>query len=216
VTDASVPALALETIAVFPLPGIVLFPGTFLPLHIFEHRYRKMLVDCVAGDGYMAMAFQLDGPEDLDRPPSFAPVAGVGRIVRHDALPDGRSNIVLQGCARVRLEELASVTPYRRARAHILRDVPTPVAAVDRTALLATAASVAAAARMDDFALPSAIDPGAMADLCANRLIADPPKRQRILEAIDVRERVLAVTAFLAERMGREPRGKRDGRNKPD
>jgi Lon protease-like protein len=175
-----------------------------------------MLVDCISGDGCMAMTFQLDDREYQDRPPSIAPLAGVGRIVHHEALADGRSNIVLQGCVRAQLDELPFVAPYRRARARLVSDIPTPVAAVDRAALLATAVQVAAAARIGDFELPSALDPGAMADLCAHRLLAQPPIRQRILEVVDVRQRVLAVTALLAELLGREPRGGRERRSKPD
>lgn len=200
----------------FPLPGIVLFPGAQMPLHVFEPRYRKMLADCIARDGCMAMTYQLEDREELDRAPPIAPLCGVGRIVHHEALADGRSNIVLQGCARARLEELPFVAPYRRARARLVADVLTPVAAVDRAALLATAVQVAAAARLGDFELPSALDPGAMADLCAHRLLAQPPMRQRILEVIDVRERVLAVTALLAEVLGREPRAGRQRHPKPD
>jgi ATP-dependent Lon protease len=214
--DASVPHSAMEAMAMFPLPGIVLFPGALLPLHIFEPRYRKMVADCIAGDGCMAMTFQLGERDDLDGPPPVAPLAGVGRIVHHEALADGRSNIVLQGCARAHLEELPFVAPYRRARARLVADIATPVAAVDRAALLATAIQVAAVARIGDFELPPALDPGAMADLCAHRLLAQPPIRQRILEMTDVRQRVLAVTALLADLLSREPRKDRDRRAKPD
>lgn len=146
----------------------------------------------------------------------MAPLAGVGRIVHHETLADGRSNIVLQGCARAHLEELPFVAPYRRARARLVPDIRTPVAAVDRAALLATAVQVAAAARIGDFELPSALDPGALADLCAHRLLAEAPIRQRVLEAIDARERVLAVTALLAGVLGREPRKGRERPSKPD
>ena len=45
--DANIPPAAMEAMAMFPLPGIVLFPGALMPLHIFEPRYRKMLADCI-------------------------------------------------------------------------------------------------------------------------------------------------------------------------
>ena len=43
-------------VPVFPLPDVVFFPGTVLPLHIFEPRYRSMVRDAVAGEGLIAMA----------------------------------------------------------------------------------------------------------------------------------------------------------------
>ena len=48
-------------IPVFPLPEVVFFPGTVLPLHVFEPRYRRMVADCLAGDGRLAVAMLRPG-----------------------------------------------------------------------------------------------------------------------------------------------------------
>src|SRR5436190_22057346 len=105
---------ALERLPMFPLRNVVLLPNTFLPLHIFEPRYRKMTRDMLEGSRLVAMAFQL-GAEDLaseDGPP-VAPIAGVGEVVMVQDLPDGRFNLVLRGRARVRIvRELPSDEPY--------------------------------------------------------------------------------------------------------
>ena len=45
-----------STLPLFPLPNVVLFPGVFLPLHIFEARYRAMTEDALAGDRIIGMA----------------------------------------------------------------------------------------------------------------------------------------------------------------
>ena len=42
-------------IPIFPLPNVVLFPSVFLPLHIFEPRYRQMLTDALRGDRIIGM-----------------------------------------------------------------------------------------------------------------------------------------------------------------
>src|SRR4051812_40939223 len=91
---------SLVDVPVFPLPHVVLFPEALLPLHIFEPRYRKMLSDCIAAGGALVIA-QLD-----HRSGRIADVATVGVIVEHQPLADGRSNIVVAGAARVRLDEL--------------------------------------------------------------------------------------------------------------
>ena len=203
-------ALALEAIPIFPLSGVVLFPGALLPLHIFEPRYRTMLADCLRTSLCMAMAFVLGDPDpgDAEVEPKIARVAGAGVVAHHVALGDGRSNIVLQGRARVSLDELPFVAPYRRARARILDEIETPVSALDLSGLVAVATALAAAARQTEFALPAGIGPGATADLCAHQLIVDPFARQQALEELDVRARVRLVTDALAEQMGRM---KRDG-----
>ena len=43
-------------VPVFPLPDVVFFPHTVLPLHIFEPRYRSMVRHADASDGLIAMA----------------------------------------------------------------------------------------------------------------------------------------------------------------
>jgi ATP-dependent Lon protease len=214
-SDADVPASALHAMPIFPLSGVVLFPGALLPLHVFEPRYRKMLADCLATHRCMAMAFVVGegGPEDLSGTPRIARIAGAGVVVHHAPLPDGRSNLVLQGRARVDLEELPFLAPYRRARASVLADVPSPVSAVERRGLHAAAAAFAASMRKADFELPPGIAPGAAADLCAHHLVSDPGARQRVLEELDVAARVRLVTSTLAEQMGLT---KRKVRGKPD
>jgi Lon protease-like protein len=203
VTQADIPDSALEALPVFPLPGIVLFPGTMLPLHIFEPRYRAMLADCLAGARCMAMAFQLDAPDEPEGRPRWSPIAGVGRVVQHVGLRDGRSSIVLQGLARVRLEELAFLPPYRRAHARIVGAESASVSAVDRSALHATASALATAATVKDFEISASMGPGECADACAHQLLRDAHVRQAVLEELDVRARVQAVTGYLAEQLGR-------------
>jgi Lon protease-like protein len=88
----------------FPLPNVVLFPGVFLPLHIFEARYRAMTEDALAGDRMIGMALLKPGFESEyeGRPPIY-PVGCVGLITHAERLPDGRFHIVLQGVERFRV-----------------------------------------------------------------------------------------------------------------
>src|SRR3954466_7338158 len=76
---------ALERLPMFPLPNVVLLPNTFLPLHIFEPRYRKMTRDMLEGNRLVAMALQLRAGDQLladdDGPPPVATIAGVGEVV---------------------------------------------------------------------------------------------------------------------------------------
>jgi Lon protease-like protein len=193
--------LALRELPIFPLRGAVLFPGTVLPLHVFEERYRALARDALATHRTLAIAHVPDPLADLAGNPPIAELAGVGSIVDHRELSDGRFHLVLLGRARVRLDELSFRAPYRRAVATVLEATPQPVAAVHVAALHGAITAFAALVRARDktFALhlPEDASPSALADACAQQLIIDPLERQRVLEAVDARTRVRIVTEVL-------------------
>jgi len=99
-------------VPVFPLPNVVFFPQTVLPLHVFEPRYRDLVRDVAAGDGRFSVALlrAASAAEDRHRP-AFHAVATVGRIRDLRRLPDGRFLLELVGGERVRLDEEPS--PHR-------------------------------------------------------------------------------------------------------
>lgn len=203
-TEPTLPNLeaALKELPIFPLPQVVLFPHAMLPLHVFEPRYRTMLKDCLETHKVMAIALIPDSNDTNDHgDPKIASVVGLGVIVEHQELPDGRSNILVHGRGRARLHELPFVPPYRRARAELLPDVRATIANEERTALLAVASAFASDVHKRDpnfsFRLPPNVEPSTLADLCAHHMIIDAQRRQRILEELDPRERVRMVISDL-------------------
>ena len=198
---------ALSAIPMFPLPQVVLFPDALLPLHVFEPRYRAMLQHCLATHRSMVVAQVIPGEDEHGRP-RIAPIAGGGVIVEHQSLPDGRSNIVLRGHARLRLEELDpdDARPFRVARATVLEEMPVSVRQNDRTALVAAATMFASEVKKHDpsftFELPPTLDTPRVADLCAFQLVVDAGVRQAILDELDPRVRVEMVLGQLALQHG--------------
>ena len=108
----------------FPVPKLVMFPHVMQPLHIFEPRYRDMVADAMEGDRLIAMPIFSPGwDEDYMGRPEVEPIACLGKIVSHQKLPDGRSNILLMGLHRITLlEELPPSNLYREAIAEPLPD----------------------------------------------------------------------------------------------
>src|SRR6187549_1286710 len=92
------------TIPIFPLPNVVLFPNVFLPLHIFEMRYRAMVTDALAGDRIIGMVLLRPGFEaEYEGTPAVYPVGCAGVITHAEPLDDGRFNIVLRGMEKFRV-----------------------------------------------------------------------------------------------------------------
>jgi len=105
------------TIPIFPLPTVVLFPNVFLPLHIFEPRYRAMVSDALDEDRIIGMVLLRPGWEqDYDGRPPVYPVGCAGLITHAERLSDGRFNIVLQGLEKFRILDEDDSQSYRLAR----------------------------------------------------------------------------------------------------
>ena len=194
---------ALDALPIFPLPQTVLFPGALLPLHVFEPRYRALIRDCLESHKVLAVSLIREaGERDAHGHPAIEPVAGLGLIIDHVVLSDGRYNVLLCGKARVLLHELPFVPPYRRARASLLEPHPGAPGVRDLTALLSSAAAFAADIRARDpdfdFRIPPHATAGAAADLAAHHLVLDARERQGILETSDVAARVRRTTEALA------------------
>src|ERR1700704_1541542 len=112
-----------DLLPLFPLPNVVLFPNVFLPLHIFEPRYREMVADALASDRMIGMVLLKPGWQHAyeGRPPVY-PIGCSGVITHVERLEDGRYNIVLRGVERFRILEEDHGLPYRRASVEPLAD----------------------------------------------------------------------------------------------
>ena len=115
------------TIPLFPLPNAVLFPNVFLPLHIFEPRYKRMVRDALAGDRLIGMVLLQPGWEaDYEGRPAIYPVGCAGLVTFSEGHPDGRYNIVLRGLEKFRVVDEETSGLYRVGRIEGLMEEPTP------------------------------------------------------------------------------------------
>lgn len=95
-------AQVLSSLPIFPLPNVVLLPGMVLPLNVFEPRYLE-LVDFVREHGqHIGVPLLRPHAAGESGPPPFEPIFGVGKLVFHLRLADGRRIIRLEGVCRVR------------------------------------------------------------------------------------------------------------------
>ena len=122
-----------ETIPIFPLEDVVLFPGMSVPLHIFEPRYRAMVADVLKGNRMIGMVELRPGYEaDYERSPSIFPVGCAGVITEVEALPNGEYDIILRAVTKFRVTREEASRPYRIA--HVTA-IPEELADKDKAAL---------------------------------------------------------------------------------
>jgi ATP-dependent Lon protease len=202
------------------LPNATLFPQALLPLHIFEPRYRRMLDDSLHSHRMFAVAMQRPGRTG-EQP---FPVAGLGLVrvsVKHK---DGTSHLILQGLARVELQQATRYKPYRMQQVRPLSTPPCDTARAD--ALLCTVrelleqrislglpfpfpvmSSSQKEAAEKDHTTPFAprdilkyldtIAPEQAADLVSCAVLPRAEERQTILETVDVERRLQRLIHFL-------------------
>jgi Lon protease-like protein len=201
----------LESLIIFPLPSVVLFPGTTLPLHIFEPRYRQMTRDAIEQERPIAMATMAPdaGTDAYDRP-IVRPYVGVGRIDDFEELTDGRYLIVLDGMLRARIvNEYAPEQPYRLVRAVEVPDEPgdeskTAESLQSIRALLLTMRSVNP--RLASFVseeLEKHPDPAVFSNRLAAMIAGDVDAQYRLLETIRVSDRMRSVVERLSDILAR-------------
>jgi Lon protease-like protein len=202
-----------ETIALFPLPNVVLFPHVDLPLHIFEPRYREMVRDAMEGDRLIGMTLlRGDWRSNYQGSPQIYPLGCVGRIETFAALPDGRSNILLRGVSRFEIVEELAGRSYRRARVRWCPEAESGDSTVDvRTAQLKTCVERFLAS--EENPLPTDLwdrlpeDPAKLVDVLAFGLPLEVVEKMALLECSGARaraDRLVEIVEFrLAERASR-------------
>jgi len=100
-SDALEKVSGIRHLPLFPLP-LVLLPNEFLPLHIFEPRYRQMLTDIALDKNMFGVSYFNPTDEFVEKPPTGS-IGCVAEVREVQTMPDGRSNIVTIGVARYQL-----------------------------------------------------------------------------------------------------------------
>ena len=192
------------TIPIFPLPNVVLFPNVFLPLHIFESRYRAMVRDALASDRIIGMVLLRPGFEAdyAGRPPVY-PIGCAGLITHSEPLPDGRFNIVLRGLEKFRMTHEEGGQPYRLAHVDALSETVTDeeksVMHHHRRRLESLLASAMEHRGTDPKLSPNVSDDD-LVNALAQYLALEPIERQALLECNGVLSRCGALIELLEMR----------------
>jgi ATP-dependent Lon protease len=184
-----------DQIAVMTLPEVAFFPQALMPLHIFEPRYQLMLKQVLATHRIFAVAGL--HPESDPSEERGQRIATAGIVRACNANPDGTSNLLLQGIARVECLGIVREEPYRMVQIKALASEvgpsePTNQKLRDRLQRLITLKQqlgVSLPEGFDQF-LRTVDDPETVVELAAVTLCDNPGLKQRLLETLNVTERL--------------------------
>jgi hypothetical protein len=198
-----------ETLPLFPL-GTVLMPGTPLPLHIFEPRYRQLTIDLVTGalptKEFGVIAVREGWVPDRDGIHSLHRVGCTAELRDVRKLSDGRFDIVTRGVRRFRLQTLDTESrPYLMGQLEWLPDTDDDAASGERLDGLAAAARAAhrrycaTAWQSEEWREPASdIEPDTLSHLLAADCLLPMRDRQLLLEQTRPAHRLRMVQALLS------------------
>ena len=192
--------MAPSTIPIFPLPTVVLFPNVFLPLHIFEPRYRQMVTEALSGDRLIGMTLLRAAATADDAQPAVYPVGCSGVITHVERLADGRFNIILRGVEKFRILDEDDSRAYRLGE---VESLPEDAKEEERAGLrkqrqrleAVLAAAIERAGNGPKF--PPAVPDEDLVNALAQYLRLDPLERQALLERPGVLSRCEALIDLL-------------------
>jgi Lon protease-like protein len=191
-----------QTLPIFPLAGVVLFPHIKAPLHIFEPRYRQMVEHALAGERRIAMV--VVRPEGVSEMAGDAPIYSVGcagTIEQFQRYADGRYDIVLHGTQRVRVEAEPARPEGRSFRSACVRflDDPCPVEDATRISAMRERAIANALEIFGDGATEVSresldhIDDAVFVNILCAALPFSTLEKQALIEVDGIRERFEAL-----------------------
>ncbi|NWF68496.1 MAG: endopeptidase La [Chloroflexi bacterium] len=199
--DIDIPA----ELPILPLRGLVVYPQTAIPLTVGQARSIKLVDDVVAGNRLVGLVTAFDpemempGPDDVYR---IGTLASIHRLFR---APDGTIRLLVQGLARIQVDEFTAHEPYLRAKVHAI-----PEASAESLEIEALVRSV-----VDLFTKMADLVPGIPSELISSTLNVDDPMQlvysiatyarielseaQRLLEIDDVETKLRHMIGLLSK-----------------
>jgi len=189
----------------FPLPDLVFFPNTRLPLHVFEPRYRKMITDALESDNRFGIVLLRPGwQSNYHGAPPIHSLGTLGTIEQAVPLEDGKYNILVRGDVRFRVLDEVSRVPYRTARVVVRPEIAREVQeAYERREWLADLAQQYLNYLPDQMPVPEIETVGLepLTNALIMSLNVDAQEKQTLLEIDDVIERAEQIGSELSNRI---------------
>ncbi len=197
-----------ESLSVLPVRGMVIFPGTVVPLSVRRPSSLKMLDETLPKTKVIGLFTQKKEEETAPKPEDLYHVGVAGNVLKLIRQADDVVLILVQALQRIRIKSFIQAEPYFRAEVQPLQSIHPPedkqwTARVNNlkesaAKLLDLTPDVPEQARA---LLLNISDPGQLADFLAGNLNLDVSQKQELLEELDVAKRVSAVQQRISSQL---------------
>ena len=173
----------MTLLPLFPLE-VVLFPGTALPLHIFEPRYKEMIGECLSTNAPFGVVRAAE--EAIAQIGCTAEIAEVTK-----RYPDGRLDIMTQGRHRFEVLQLDRERAFLRAEIVMLPDAPGEAEQREKERAIQVYKEILSLAGATGEA--SSSDRSTLSFQLAGSLPLDLDFKQKLLSILSERERIQEI-----------------------
>ncbi len=199
-----------DQLPVLPLRDTVLFPNSFMPLAVARESSVRLIDEAISGGKLIAVFTQRDASVEEPQQDDLYRVGTATHIHKMFKLPDGSLRLIVQGLARLTLEEVMETRPYLRARVSLAVEATAEADRLEVDALLRNiktnfqrVVSLSPLLSDDLQTLASNIaDAGRLADFIASSLTTiSTAVKQEVLETLDVRARMDGLNRLLIKEL---------------
>ena len=210
VTTGDRPLTVPPELPILPLRDTVLFPNSFMPLAVARESSVQLIDDAIAHSKTIGVFTQRDAAEDEPHQDDLYGMGTATHIHKMFRLPDGSLRLIVQGLARIRLDEVTAVRPYLRARVTVAADEQRDADRLEIDALQRNIKSnfqkvVSLSPLLSDDLQTLALniaEPGRLADFIASSLTTlGTPVKQDVLDTLDVRTRMDTLNRVLIKEL---------------
>jgi len=210
-----------NVLPVLPIKDGVAFPTILIPLAITVPENVKMIDTVLNSDKLIGMFLQ-KGNKNIPSPEEISPVGTAGKIVRMLRFPDQTLRILVQGLERIRIKDFVQSEPFYKAEVEVLKDIVEDdnelKALVNNTVKLYRELVSLSPYLPEDLStiILNIEEPAKIADFIAANMKMDTKDKQRLLETVNVKERLKMIIGILTKeldvlKLGEELRNKIKG-----
>ncbi|MZP28227.1 endopeptidase La [Heliobacterium undosum] len=197
----------IQELPLLPLRGIIVFPYMVVHLDVGRERSVNSIEEAMAQDRIIFLATQKEAQTDQPSAEDIYQIGAIAEIKQLLKLPGGTIRVLVEGLARGEILEYIDMEPLIRVRVreHIEPDVKSnAVEALMRSLVNQFEQYVKISKKIPPETFVSVVaveDPGRLTDIISSHLTLKTQDKQRILEALDVAERLEILTEILAKEM---------------
>ena len=195
---------------ILPLRDTVLFPNSFMPLAVARESSVRLIDEAIGAGKLIAVCTQRDASVEEPRRDDLYAVGTATHIHKMFKLPDGSLRLIVQGLARVHIDEIVTAEPYLRGRVRRAAETSADADRLEIDAMQRNIKSnfqqvVSLSPLLSDDLQTLALsitEPGRLTDFIASSLSTiTTALKQEMLETLDLRERMATLNRILIKEL---------------